>query len=121
MKKAINLENFLLRVKDVPAVLDQLQRWNKQNGHALYGRLDMEHVGMSGHSFGAITTQAVSGQTLPGGKAIFTDPRIKAAIIFSPSSPQVGTPEGGLWRSEDPLDADDRHEGPRALAQPIPT
>ena len=35
--------------------------------------------------------QAVSGQVAPGGKAIFTDPRIKAAIIFSPSSPAVGT------------------------------
>ena len=33
--KAASLENFLLRVKDVPAVLDQLERWNKQSGHAL--------------------------------------------------------------------------------------
>ena len=91
LKKALNLKNFLLRVKDVPVVLDQVQRWNKQSGHALHGRLDLKHVGMSGHSFGAITTEAVSGQTVPGGKAIFTDPRIKAAVIFSPSSPLVGT------------------------------
>jgi predicted dienelactone hydrolase len=57
----------------------------------------MKHVGMSGHSFGAITTQAVSGQIFPGGAAIgqasFTDPRIKAAIIFSPSSPTAGAPQ----------------------------
>ena len=90
MKKAASLENFLLRVKDVSVVLDQLERWNAQSGHALGGRLDMERVGMSGHSFGAITTEAVSGQVVPGGKALFTDPRIKAAIIFSPSSPAVG-------------------------------
>ena len=40
-----------------------------------------------------ITTEAVSGQAAPGGKAFFTDPRIKAAIIFSPSSPAVGKPK----------------------------
>ena len=38
-------------------------------------------------------------------------------MIFSPSSPAVGTAEGCLWRGEDPLDVDDRHEGRRALAQ----
>ena len=96
LKKALSLENLLLRVKDVPAVLDQLQRWNKQTGHALCGRMDMAHVGMSGHSFGAVTTEAVSGQVAPNGKAIFTDPRIKAAIAFSPSSPAVGTPKAAF-------------------------
>jgi predicted dienelactone hydrolase len=85
------LENLLLRIKDVVVVLDQLQRWNGQSGHALYGRLDLKHIGMSGHSFGAITTQAVSGQVARGGKAVFTDPRIKAAIAFSPNSPAAGT------------------------------
>ena len=89
MRKAASRENLLLRVKDVRVVLDQLQGWNKQSGHDLYGRLDMDHVGMSGHSFGAVTTEAVSGQTVPGGIAVFTDPRIKAAVIFSPSSPPV--------------------------------
>jgi hypothetical protein len=43
------------------------------------------------HSFGAVTTEAVSGQAAPGGLLTFTDPRIKAAVIFSPSSPNVGT------------------------------
>jgi predicted dienelactone hydrolase len=102
LKKALNLENLLLRVKDVPAVLDQLQRWNQQSGHALYGRLDMGRVGMSGHSFGAVTTEAVSGQAAPGGKAVFTDPRIKAAIIFSPSSPAVGSPQAAFGKVQVP-------------------
>lgn len=93
MQKAASAENFSLRVKDVPAVLDQLEVWNKESGHALNGRLDLSRVGMSGHSFGAVTTQAVSGQTFPGGKALFTDPRIKAAIAFSPSAPTVGDPK----------------------------
>jgi predicted dienelactone hydrolase len=44
---------------------------------------------MSGHSFGAVTTQAVSGQSYPLAKG-FTDPRIKAAVIMSPHGPQAG-------------------------------
>ena len=44
---------------------------------------------MSGHSFGAVTTQAVSGQTYPIGKG-FSDQRIKAAVLMSPSSPRWG-------------------------------
>lgn len=92
MRQAASGQNFMLRVRDVSAVLDQLTAWNKAEDHQLAGRLDLTKVGMSGHSFGAITTQAVSGQTLPGGKAAFTDQRIKAAVPMSPSSPRHGTP-----------------------------
>jgi predicted dienelactone hydrolase len=46
---------------------------------------------MSGHSFGAVTAQAVSGQSFPGGGQRFTDARIKAAIAFSPSAPRRGS------------------------------
>lgn len=96
MKAAASLENFMLRVKDVPIVLDQLTAWNKQESHALQGLLDLQRVGMSGHSFGAVTTQAVSGQSAPGVKAAFTDPRIKAAIVMSPSSPKRGDPKSAF-------------------------
>ncbi len=96
LKSAMNLENFFFRVQDVPAVLDQLQHWNLESGHALHGRLDMKRVGMSGHSFGAVTTQAVSGQVFDGGSVSYVDPRIKAAVIFSPSSPKIGTAKDGF-------------------------
>jgi len=89
MEQAAGSQNFLLRVKDVKAVLDQLARWNEGAGHSLAGRLDLRRVGMSGHSFGAVTTQAVSGQQFRGGLA-FTDPRITAAIAMSPSRPRRG-------------------------------
>ncbi len=92
MREAANGRNFMLRVRDVPAVLDQLGLWNKRVGHALAGRLRPAKVGMSGHSFGGVTTQAVSGQSAKGGKAWFTDARIAAALIMSPSSPRRGTP-----------------------------
>jgi predicted dienelactone hydrolase len=93
MRQAAGLENFMLRVKDVPAVLDQLQRWNRAERHPLAGRLDLGRVGMSGHSFGAVTTQAVGGQSAVGGTISFTDPRIKAALVMSPSSPRRGDPK----------------------------
>lgn len=44
---------------------------------------------MTGHSFGAVTTQAVSGQKLSAGLSV-TDPRLKAAVLFSPSGPRRG-------------------------------
>jgi predicted dienelactone hydrolase len=90
MQQAASAQNLLLRVRDVPAVLDRLAAWNAESGHALAGRLDLEHVGMSGHSFGAVTTQSVSGQSAPAIGPRFTDPRIKAAIPMSPSSPRRG-------------------------------
>jgi predicted dienelactone hydrolase len=90
LESAVSGQNFLLRVKDVPAVLDQLQRWNGQPDHPLFHRLDLAHVGMSGHSFGAVTTQAVSGQRFPGVGTQFTDRRIRSAVIFSPSSRRKG-------------------------------
>jgi predicted dienelactone hydrolase len=90
MRQAASGKNFLDRVRDIPAVLKQLDIWNKQSGHPLAGRIDLTRVGMSGHSFGAVTTQAVSGQAVPLLGQRFTDQRIKAAIAFSPSSPRRG-------------------------------
>lgn len=88
MKKAANLQNTLDRFKDVVAVIDQLEKWNQSDESALTGRMDLSKIGMSGHSFGAVTTQGVSGQRTGFGSSTFTDGRIKAAIIMSPSSPK---------------------------------
>ena len=90
MQQAASGANFMLRVQDIPAVLDQLRTWNAQKGHALNGRLDLQRVGMSGHSFGTVTTQAVSGQSFGRAGRQFTDKRIKAAVMFSPSPPRQG-------------------------------
>jgi predicted dienelactone hydrolase len=91
MRGAISLENFLLRVRDVPAVIDQLEVWNKSG--PLAGRMDLAKIGMSGHSFGAATTEAVSGEMFPVGGMKLTDSRIRAATIFSPSAPKSGSTE----------------------------
>ncbi len=48
MNQAASLDNFRLRVQDVPAVLNQLEIWNADKTNRLSGRLDMKKVGMSG-------------------------------------------------------------------------
>ncbi len=91
MRRAANLTNFRLRVGDVGATLDALASWAAAgSGHALSGKLDLAHVGMSGHSFGAVTTQAVAGQRAPLVGDLFNDSRIDAAIAMSPSKPARG-------------------------------
>ena len=91
MRQAANVRTFLERVRDVSAALDQLERWNTLPSHPLQGRADLDHVGMSGHSFGARTTQAVSGQRF-GRTRSLREPRIKAALALSPSAPRRGSP-----------------------------
>ncbi len=88
MRQAASAKNYLDRTKDVPAVLDALAKWNGEKGHPLHGRMDLEKVGMSGHSFGAQTTQVMAGQS--AGKVSLRDPRVDAAVMMSPSPPQRG-------------------------------
>jgi predicted dienelactone hydrolase len=96
LKKAASLQNTIDRFKDVVAVIDELEKSNESADSALKGRLDLSKLGMSGHSFGAVTTQGVSGQRTAIRESIFLDPRIKASVIMSPSSPKLGDPKGAF-------------------------
>lgn len=80
---------LVARVDDVHFVLDELGR-RPREGACDLRRVDLAHVGMSGHSFGAHTTQAIAGQRFPV-PGIAADPRVKAAIAFSPSPPMRGS------------------------------
>ncbi len=87
---AMSPAQLFARAGDVHFVLDQVEQHPKVGACDL-SRIDLARVGMSGHSFGAITTEAVSGERY--GKArleSLADPRIKAAISFSPSPPREG-------------------------------
>ena len=84
LKKAASLHSALDRFADIPFVLDQLDAWNTEEGHALFGRLDLDYIGMTGHSFGAGTTQAMMGQKYPGGRDV-QEARIDAFLPMSPS------------------------------------
>lgn len=91
LAQAANLKTFQDRVKDVSFVLDTLAVWNQTPDSGYAGKMDLNHAGMAGHSFGAVTTQAVSGQRTVLGKASFTDSRITAAMMLSPSQPKRGS------------------------------
>lgn|GEM_PF-191511 len=79
--------NSISRIEDVSAVIEQLYLWNDISSNELFGRLDLDRIGMSGHSYGARTTQAVSGEDITWIGPDTRDPRIKAAVPLSPSSP----------------------------------
>ncbi len=102
MRAAASRENLQLRLGDIPAVLDQLERWGASGNHELSGRMSLDRIGMSGHSFGAVTTQALSGQRAGLRNLSSTDSRIVAAIAFSPSSPRLGRPERAFGQVEIP-------------------
>lgn len=84
VRAALAPEQLIARAGDVRFALDRLAAHGKEGACDL-GRADLGHVGMAGHSFGAMTTQAVSGQRYPRIGAALVDRRIDAAIAFSPS------------------------------------
>lgn len=92
MQKAASAKNHQLRTEDIPAVINQLERWNQESETILHERMNLDRIGMSGHSFGAVTTQAVSGQWAGTSRDV-TDRRIKAACAFSPSTPRFSQAE----------------------------
>jgi predicted dienelactone hydrolase len=78
------------RVADVKFVLDQIPA-RRSEGQCALTRIDMARIGMSGHSFGAHTTQALAGQHFASTMAATAEPRIRASLAFSPSPPGIGS------------------------------
>lgn len=84
LKKAASVESALARYADIPFVIDELEKWNVAGEHPLKGKLALEKIGLCGHSFGAVTTQALMGQRSRLGRS-FQDIRIDAFFAMSPS------------------------------------
>lgn len=93
MREAMGATQFMARVNDVGFVLDELAR-RVQSGNTVVGQADLSRIGMSGHSFGAITTQALAGERFGPVAGRLAEPRIRASIAFSPSGGR-DTPVGG--------------------------
>ncbi|MCC6786706.1 MAG: dienelactone hydrolase [Hyphomonadaceae bacterium] len=92
----------IARFTDIPFVLDQLERENRSG--RLAGRLDTSRIGMSGHSYGALTTLVAVGQRVGGRRArSFSDPRIDAAIVYSPNEPRDQDPQAALSDVHTPI------------------
>jgi predicted dienelactone hydrolase len=111
------------RPKDVSFVLDQATKWNNSHDQ-LKGRLDLNRIGMMGHSFGAYTTMVICGMrpaldwlepAVAPGKGIgpdLSDARIACGIALSPqganepffieqSMASLGKPLMGISGTED--------------------
>jgi len=76
------------RLRDVSFALDQLERLARDDSQ-YKGRFDLDRVGMSGHSFGAVTTQGIAGlsRTALAREFRYDEPRVKAGFAMSPSPP----------------------------------
>ncbi len=57
-RNIFDLNDFINRPKDISYVIDELER---RNASEFQGRLDLENVGMGGHSFGGYTALAIAG------------------------------------------------------------
>jgi pimeloyl-ACP methyl ester carboxylesterase len=79
-------ENLVNRPRDVTFVIDQLTALNGDSAFVLHGRMDLHHLAVAGHSFGAYTTMALAGQAIGSGahaRYFGPDPRIVAGVAMS--------------------------------------
>lgn len=87
MKEAMsNPDNLVNRPKDISFAIDQVTALNSVTGPWQH-RFDLNHIGVSGHSFGAYTTMAIAGESF--GNVSFADPRVKAVVAMSTPAPGV--------------------------------
>ncbi len=84
-KAKIPRKAALQRYQDIPFALNCLEE-GRDLDQALQNEMDLTTIGMSGHSFGAGTTQIMAGQTLGRGKRLYQykEPRFTAGIVYSP-------------------------------------
>ncbi len=87
LQAAMTAEQLIARVQDVRFALDEVAR-HARAGEAPWSRLSADRIGIAGHSFGAVTTQALAGQRYTAAErdGPLREPRFRAAIAFSPSA-----------------------------------
>jgi predicted dienelactone hydrolase len=82
-----NPANARQRFEDIPFAIKQLGVANREDP-LLAGHLNLDAIGMAGHSYGAQSTLVASGQKLGGLIAAFKVPQLKAAVALSPNLPE---------------------------------
>jgi predicted dienelactone hydrolase len=78
------------RIFDIKFAIDQLAALNDEPG-PLQRRLDLSRIGVAGHSYGALTSLAIAGQTFitaAGARSSSPDPRVRAIIAMSAPPPK---------------------------------
>ena len=70
------------RPLDMSFLIDEFTAFDAEPGNFFEGAIDLEKIGMSGHSFGGYTSFALAGGAF--GLGTFTEPRIKAILPQAP-------------------------------------
>jgi alpha-beta hydrolase superfamily lysophospholipase len=118
--EVFDFQEFIERPRSITRLLDELARRNQSH---YQGRLDLDHVGILGNSFGSYTALALAGATidfeqletacasgletpnmsmlvqcqalaLPRTQPVLKDPRVKAILLLDPIGSQVFGPKG---------------------------
>lgn len=103
LRAAASAEQLRERVADAQFAAGEAER-RARAGEPGWARVRGQALGMSGHSFGAHTVQALAGQRypVPAARAMATaaaaDPRFKAFIAFSPSPGRAPDAFAGVTR-----------------------
>ena len=77
-------DSALNRPLDMSFLIDEFSAFTAETGNFFDGAIDLERIGMSGHSFGGYTSFALAGPDFALGT--FTDPRIKAILPQAPAA-----------------------------------
>lgn len=99
-----NIGSSRQRPKDITLILDSLSTIEAAVP-GLKGKMDRETIGMGGHSFGAWTTQVMSGMTLGAGamKIDAGDKRIDAFLVISPQGKGGGVSDESFKAMRGPM------------------
>jgi predicted dienelactone hydrolase len=86
LRSGADLRQFMARIADIRFVVGELGR-RRSSGDPLIAGLNLDRLGMSGHSFGAVTTLYLGGQRPPVAVgADLGEPRFAAFLAFSPQA-----------------------------------
>lgn len=102
-RAALGSQQLIARARDMRFVIRELGI-RREEGICDLRRIDQRRIGIAGHSFGAQTVQAVSGQIFPFPiEPPLVDLKVRAALALSPSPPLVGSPEVAFSRIHIPF------------------
>lgn len=85
LRGAMTREQLDARIADVRFALDEAAR-RAAHDEAPWHAARQTPRGMAGHSFGAVTAQALAGERRPGDRDAHPEPRLAAFVAFSPSA-----------------------------------
>jgi len=90
------------RARDISFVIDSLEEIERR-APSVAGKMDRGHIGVGGHSFGALTTELIGGLTFtPPGAAqpeSLADRRVSALLVLSGAGPRQHGVTEQSWES----------------------